>query len=63
MDEHDYEPVICPECGGTGCHPWKAEVCTKCNGTGELTDDVYDERYKITRYRATSGCCLNEMFV
>lgn len=63
MDEHDYEPVLCPECGGTGCHPWKAEVCRKCNGTGELTDDVYDERYKITRYRATSGCCLNEMFV
>lgn len=48
----DYEPIICPECGGTGSHPWKQGFCRTCNGTGELGDDTYDERYKITRYRA-----------
>lgn len=52
--EDDRNPIICPYCGGTGSHPWLNAFCTFCKGTGELTDDVYDERYKITRYRATS---------
>ena len=46
---NDPDPILCPECGGTGLHPWK-------NGTGELTDDTYDERYKKNVYRATRGC-------
>jgi len=50
--EDDRDPIICPHCGGTGCHPWKSATCRYCNGTGELTDDVYDDRYKVTRYRA-----------
>lgn len=50
----DNDPIICPECGGTGFHPWKRCECHKCHGTGELTDDVYDERYKKTVYRAHS---------
>lgn len=63
MDSDDRDPTLCPECGGTGNHPYLPKACRKCNGTGELTDDVYDERYKKTRYRATSGCCFNELFV
>lgn len=53
---YDNEPIICPNCGGTGMHPWKNETCRWCHGEGELTEDVYDDRYRITRYRATSGC-------
>lgn len=53
---NDPDPILCPECGGTGLHPWKNGTCTRCNGTGELTDDTYDERYKKTVYRATRGC-------
>ena len=52
----DHDPIICPHCGGTGLHPWKAAICKECNGTGELTDDVYDDRYKKSVYRATRGC-------
>lgn len=58
----DNDMIICPECGGTGTHPWKQGFCTRCNGTGEIGNDINDERYKITRYRATSGCC-DTMFV
>lgn len=54
MDANDRDPIICPECGGTGSHPWKQSFCRRCNGTGEITDDVHDERYTLTRYRATS---------
>lgn len=50
------DPIICPDCGGTGLHPWKNSRCTTCNGTGELTDDVYDDRYKKQVYRAGLGC-------
>lgn len=56
MNEDDRNPVICPECGGTGSHPWKAGFCPKCHGTGELGEDINDERYKITKYRVASGC-------
>lgn len=53
---NDPDPILCPECGGTGLHPWKNATCRRCNGTGELTDDTYDERYKMNVYRATRGC-------
>lgn len=56
MNEDDRNPVIRPECGGTGSHPWKAGFCPKCHGTGELGEDINDERYKITKYRVASGC-------
>ena len=56
MGREDKDPILCPDCGGTGMHPWKACTCRKCNGTGELDGETYDERYKITRYRGTSGC-------
>jgi RecJ-like exonuclease len=49
---NDKEPVICYECGGTGMHPWKNESCPICFGTGELTDEVFDTRYKIAVHRA-----------
>ena len=49
------EPIICPDCGGTGCHPYLQAACRRCKGTGEIGDDCYDERYTITRYRATSA--------
>ena len=52
----DNDPILCPHCGGTGMHPWKNETCPWCHGTGDLDEDVYDERYRITRYRATSRC-------
>lgn len=55
MNDND-DPILCPECGGTGLHPWKASACKKCNGTGELTDDVYDERFAKHVYRAARGC-------
>lgn len=56
MNEDDRNSVICPECGGTGSHPWKAGFCPKCHGTGELGEDINDERYKKTKYRVASGC-------
>lgn len=52
----DNDPIICPDCGGTGMHPYLSDACRTCHGTGELTDDVYDERYKKTIYRASHGC-------
>lgn len=55
----DPDPILCPECGGTGLHPWKNCACRMCNGTGELTDDTYDERYKKHVYRAAHGCFDN----
>lgn len=54
--EYDSDPILCPECGGTGLHPWANTTCRFCNGTGELTDDVYDERYTKTVHRAARGC-------
>ena len=55
----DDDPILCPECGGTGLHPYLPQTCRKCNGTGELGDDTYDERYKKHVYRATRGCFDN----
>lgn len=52
----DADPIICPDCGGTGLHPWKYGICPHCHGTGELSDDVYDERYKKQVYRAGHVC-------
>ena len=52
----DPDPILCPECGGTGMHPWKNSTCKYCHGTGELTDGVYDDRYKKHLYRAEAGC-------
>ena len=52
----DTDPILCPYCGGTGLHPWHNGTCRHCNGTGELTDNVYDPRYKKTVYRATREC-------
>lgn len=52
----DPDPILCPECGGTGMHPWKNSTCRYCHGTGELTDGVYDDRYKKHLYRAEAGC-------
>ncbi len=55
----DSDPIICPECNGTGQHPWKAgSVCPRCQGSGEIGDDVYDDRYKKTIHRAVSGCSV-----
>ena len=60
MDEdsilYEPEPVLCYNCGGTGLHPYLNGTCRTCNGTGELTDDVYDDRYKKQVYRAHRGC-------
>jgi DnaJ-class molecular chaperone len=56
MDHDDREPIICPDCGGTGSHPWKNSFCRRCNGTGEIEDDTCDRRYKIARCREASGC-------
>ena len=57
MIMEDYEPIICPECGGTGVHPWKNSSCRNCNGTGEITqDECFDDRYKRHVYRAARGC-------
>ena len=52
----DREPIICPDCGGTGSHPWMNAFCKRCGGPGELDGEAYDDRYTITRYRAASGC-------
>jgi DnaJ-class molecular chaperone len=53
MSANDYDPVICPECGGTGMHPWKPRTeCPMCHGTGGLTDAAFDTRYKIPVHRA-----------
>lgn len=55
----DPDPILCPECGGTGLHPWKNSICRRCNGTGELADDTYDERYKINVYRAHADVLIH----
>ena len=58
MDDND--PILCPECGGTGLHPYLPQTCRKCNGTGEITEDgCFDDRYKKTVYRAHRGCFDN----
>lgn len=60
MDEDNLlcepEPVLCYNCGGSGLHPYAQACCPVCNGTGHLTDDVYDDIYKRTVYRAHQNC-------
>ena len=36
------EPIICPDCGGTGMHPWLNQTCRTCGGTGELDPQYYE---------------------
>lgn len=53
----DNDPIICPQCGGTGSHPYLQAFCKTCNGTGEITEDeCFDDRYKRHVYRAARGC-------
>ena len=56
INDNEPEPIMCPDCGGTGCHPYLQASCRRCHGSGEIGDDCYDERYKIHVYRATRGC-------
>lgn len=56
LDDMEQEDTICPDCGGTGCHPWKNSSCRTCGGSGHIeARNSFDSRYKITRYRATSA--------
>ena len=41
----DRDPIICWNCGGTGCHPYLNSSCSICHGTGEITEDCEDARY------------------
>ena len=52
----EQEETICPDCGGTGCHPWKNATCRTCGGSGTIEAyNSFDRRYNITRHRATSA--------
>lgn len=46
MDDYDelYEPdpILCPECGGTGMHPYLNQGCRYCGGAGELPEQFYE---------------------
>ncbi len=47
MSAKDYtgEPIMCPDCGGTGSHPWLQAFCRTCGGSGEITPDINDPRF------------------
>ena len=36
------EPIICPDCGGTGMYPWLNQTCRTCGGSGELDPQYYE---------------------
>lgn len=36
----DPEPILCPDCGGTGLHPYLNRSCRRCGGTGQLGPDI-----------------------
>ena len=36
------EQIICPDCGGTGMHPWLNDTCRTCGGTGHLDSQYYE---------------------
>ncbi len=37
-EDKEDEGIICPNCGGTGMHPYLPHACTTCHGTGMIQD-------------------------
>lgn len=46
QDDKEDEGIICPECGGTGSHPYLNRSCSRCHGTG-LIQDSYEIDYPL----------------
>lgn len=49
-DEPEDDMIICPDCGGTGLHPYMQAGCRTCNGKGIIGVDDCDLRYTTMHY-------------
>lgn len=46
QEDKEDEGIICPDCGGTGSHPYQNKRCTRCHGTGMIQDN-YEIDYPV----------------
>lgn len=54
MDYEDYinslwesDPIICPDCGGTGELSYPSRKCKTCKGTGYIDEESSDPKIRI----------------
>lgn len=49
-EDKEDEGILCPDCGGTGSHPYLDCGCRRCGGSG-MIEDSYKIEYPLVSYR------------
>lgn len=49
-EDREDENILCPDCGGTGLHPYLSCKCGKCGGSG-MIQDSYEIDHPLVSYR------------